>query len=1127
MTRVSGFTFSITFVVIIFSRLTAFSVSELKLLQENESAKLLLNETDSVAIVKGINVPSGLKVNQLINPLAIDIRQPTFSWIVNSNKRGDYQVAYQIIVSSTKTKAENNECDIWDSGKIISEEQSDITYKGIPLESTKDYYWKVCTWNKDNKQSKWSYISRFATGMFQISDWKGKFIGKRNYQLYRQEFVSDSTKNIESALLYIGSWGVPVVYINGCKVGDVVLNTADCVLRKTTWYRGFDVTNMIGKNRNAIGVMMGYGLLGREDGDPSDIRFILNLVIKYRDSSSKVISSDGTWKATKKGPLIEDELNNVMDGEKYNAQKEQKGWNEPLFDDSKWDVGNNVLNLCEPENTLKSQSTPPMKVIETIKPQNIKEVFPGTYVVDAGRNLTGWAQLKVNGKKGDKVEMRFAEDLSTLWNDYSFSVAANIVSGTAGILFRAVNENNYYYWKLTTSGKIAAYKNVNGVMKAIKEIPINLSFNTRYEIKIKVIGNKIKTYCNNILIDTLYDSTFLSGKVGFRESKSDTARFTDIKIINEVSNKILLVSSGKNPGLWLNNENLNTSGNQLEITNNEYVVSCFGNIIGDIDQSSLSVPSFVPDAMGAGAMQYDYYIHGGDGVETWEPFQTIHGFRYIEVKGYDGLDTGNINIRIVHEAVDEEKENLGFFNSSNQLINNLYKASISSIKSSFQWGIPASCVSRDERGGWTGDAESTSQAANYYTDVEPSYKQWFEDMRETQHSDGYIDNLAPRQGERAGAIEEDIPWSSAVINVTWDTYFASGNKSIITEQYGAMKRFINWCVNTSNFSTSTENYEDYTTNKDCWGDYGSLLESNSCCPIPMPEKSLLATAFFYNSTVRLSILANEIGEKSESTELSKLASKIRNAYNKKFLKEDAQGTHYLGNTQAANAISLAFGLCPKNKKPEVAMTIVKELENTDYSLTIGVLGLYTIFDALCDNGYTEAAYKIVSKTTYPSWGYWIKKGATSMWEFWDGRGSHNHMFMGGKMNAFLIKNLAGISPLKPGYASVLIKPGIVGDLTNIKSSVYSPKGKIETDWIKNSNYSFTLKTFIPLNSTAEVYIPLLENKASDAVISEGNSEIYKNGIKKDNEIIKFIKKEDGYLVFKVASGSYEFNINKK
>jgi hypothetical protein len=1081
--------------------------------------------------VKGKNSPSGLKVNQLHHPLAVDSKQPLFSWKVNSDKRGDYQTAYRVTVSSTKEKAENNDFDIWDSGKIKSSEQSDIIYEGIPLESAKDYYWKVCNWNSRGTQSDWSETNRFATGFLSWQEWKGDFIGGKDLQLFRKEFTTDINKTITGAKLYIGSLGVPVVFVNGEKAGNSVLDSDDRVARETNWYSGYDVSNSIRKGKNAIGVMIGPGQLGSEYKTPDSTRFILNLKIIYADGSADLITTDKSWKATKNGPLVAGEINNATAGEKYDARNIKKGWNESNFDDYNWESGN-AISITSNKKTLKARLAPPMKVVETLSPQSITEVYHGTYVVDAGRNITGWAQIKIDGKPGDKIEMRFAEDHSTLWNDYTFSVSGSILSGSAGILFRAATEKNFYYWKLTTAGKIIAFRNVNGEMQVIKEIPCSLSPNTKYKIAVKAIGNKIETYCNNSLIDTIYDSTFSSGKVGFRESECDTATFTDIKVVHEASNKTLLESSGKNPSLWLNGENIRSkndiaSGNQLEITNSDYVISRFGNVNGGIEQTSLSIAGFVPDAMGTGAEQYDYYIHGGYGVETWEPFQTIHGFRYLEVKGISGFDNDNIKIRIAHHAVDEETDNLGSFTCSNPLLNDLYTASTSSIKSALQFGIPAACVSRDERNGWTGDAECTSQAANYYANMEPFYKQWFVSMRETQHSDGYIDNLAPRQGERAGAIEEDIPWSSAAINVTWDTYLASGDKSIIREQYSSMKRFIDWCVTTSNVSASTENYEDYTTNKDCWGDYGSILQKDYCCPVRMPEQSVWATAFFYNSTVRLSVLAEEIGKTDDSQELRNLALKIQSAYNKKFLKEDDKGAYYFDNSQAANAIPLAFGLCPENKKAEVARHLVSSLENADYSLTVGVLGLYAIFDALCDNGCTDVAYKLVSKKTYPSWGNMISQGATSMWEFWDGRGSHNHMFVGGKMNAFLIKNLAGISSLKSGYTEVLIKPGVVGDLTNVKASTFSPKGKIESEWIKTSNNSISVKTLIPVNCTANIYVPLLENKASDVVVSEGNTEIYRKGIKKDTEIIKFIAEKDGCLVFKIASGRYEFDLNKK
>lgn len=1072
-------------------------------------------------------IPIGLKVENQTEPLNIDIRVPTFEWRLKTSEKGIFQKAFQIIVSSSRDKAVQNIGDIWNTGKITSSTENNVQFEGTPLKSEEIYYWKIRTWNQRNDSSQWSDISRFATGMLKISEWQGRYIGKRDYQLYRKEFKIVPDRKIESALLYVGSWGVPVVYLNGYKVSDIVLNTADCVLRKTTWYRGFDVTKMIHAGNNAVGVMMGDGLLGREDGDPSDLRFILNIMIHYSDGSKEVISSDGSWKATKNGPLISEEKNNVMDGEKYDARiiDAESQWSGPGFNDDNWELADMVLNVCEPENTLKAQTSPPMKVMESITPKSINEVMPQVYIVDAGKNLTGWAKIKADGKPGDKVEMRFADQLSKLWNNYCFIVTVKVVKGSAGILFRAANQDNYYCWKVN-SRNIIATKKQNGQVSILKDIPLEKPGSGEYHIKITAIGSKIQTYLDDKIISTVADETMKSGKVGFYEDTSDMAIYSDIKLIAEPSGKVLLQSSGKNPDLWMNNKNVQVTNGKLEVENSPYVVSTFGNVDGDIDQTSLSVAGFVPDVMGTGAMQYDYYIHGPNGIETWEPFQTIHGFQYIEVKGFNNINKDNLKVQYVYATIDENEDNLGSFRSSDTLLNKLYDASLSSIVSAMQWGAPASCVTRDERGGWTGDGECTSQAANYYADMVGIYKQWFVDMRETQHSDGYIDNLAPRQGERAGAIEEDIPWSSAVINVTWDTYWASGDKSIIREQYDAMKRFIHWCENTSNAASDSLEKEDYTSDKDCWGDYGSPLEIKDCCPVPMPQKSLYATAFFYNSTKRLSVLANEIGKFDDSKQMNELAMKIKRAYNRKFLKEDENGAYYLTNTQTDNAVSVGFGLCPENKKQEVLNHLIESLKRNDYNLTVGILGLYGIFDALCDNGHANIAYKIVTKTSYPSWGYWIKKGATSMWEFWDGHGSHNHMFMGGKMNAFLVKNLAGISPLVAGYDRILIKPEITGDLKSIDACAYSPKGRIEVMWEKTTN-GLQMRTVIPANSSAELHLPLIGNDDSNVTVKEGNEKIFSLGKGSTGNYVKFVKSENGNLIFNVESGTYNFSLTTK
>ena len=1071
--------------------------------------------------------PAELMVNNLVEPLAIADRHPTFMWIMKGGIRGDYQTAYQLMIGPSRHFVAEGNGNTWNSGKILSNEQVDISYAGQPLKSETEYFWRVRIWNKNGRKSPWSAISKFATGMLKASVWQGEFIGKRGYQLYRKAFYSSPTKHIKHALLYIGSWGVPVVYIDGVKVGSIVLDAADGVMEKTTWYRGFDATGLIHSGSNAVGVMMGNGELGRQYGSPSDLKFILNLVIRCSDGSSEVIASDGSWRATKDGPLMAGELNNVMDGEKFDARKmqDQSGWDRPGFNDAQWKLASRVVNISEPENTLKPQLTPPMRIVETYSPKRITEVFPGKYTVDAGKIVTGWVRLTADGDPGDKIDLRYAETRAHLWNNYTFRFTIRIVKKSAGVLFRAADEDNYYEWEFEP-GELLFCKKAGGVLSVIGKKPFDFKPNADYRIQIEAEQSTIRTFCNNKLLSSLQDKTFKSGKVGFRESDGDTAIFSEITLMHRDS--ILLKSDGANPDLWLHNHNVRIVNNRLEVWSSNYLVSRFGNVNGGIDQTSLCVPGFVYNAMGSGARQHDIYIHGYNAAETWEPFQTLHGFRYVQIKGFNGrLRKSSVQIRVVRQAIQQRGESVGTFKCSNELVNKLYSISLRSFKNNLQWGIPTGCTGRDERDGWTGDAEQQSQEGYYYTNMTPFYNQWLLDMRETQHSDGYIDNIAPREMSGPEIVrEEDIPWSSASINVPWDMYVATGEKTIIEQQYDCMKRFIDWCVATSNLSKSKGGKKDYTTDKDCWGDYGSIVEMKSCCPIPMPQKSLYATAFYYHSVVRLSVLADSLGNTAEAEKLAKLAPRIKESYNAKFLRTNKNGSYsYLCNTQTDDALSLAFGLCPSEKvKADILRSLVSSLREDHYRITMGVLGLYAVYNALCQNGFTEVAYRMITQTSYPSWGYWIKHGATTCWEFWSGRGSRDHGFLGGRLNAFLVKYLAGISPISPGYGRIRIEPGVVCDLKNAEARVYSVRGLVSSDWSRKSSTSLDLKVHVPPNATAAVFVPLLKLKSSEAIVQEGSHVVFDKGAGTPNRYVSYVGKKHGCLAFKVGSGNYEFKL---
>ena len=222
-----------------------------------------------------------------------------------------------------------------------------------------------------------------------------------------------------------------------------------------------------------------------------------------------------------------------------------------------------------------------------------------------------------------------------------------------------------------------------------------------------------------------------------------------------------------------------------------------------------------------------------------------------------------------------------------------------------------------------------------------------------------------------------------------------------------------------------------------------------------------------------------------------------------------------------------MGLCPDEKtRKEVLNRLVRSLTENDYRLTVGVLGVYGLFEALCENGYADVAYRIATKDTYPSWGEWIKKGATSMWEFWDGHGSRNHGYLGGRLNAFFVKYLAGISPSKPGYEEIQIKPFVAGDLQSAKASVFTARGLVLSDWVNKDTSGFLLNVDIPVNSTAKVHIPLLGVKSSGATVTERGTLIYYKGSRVKSRDIGYAGGEGGYLVFTVGSGKYSFNLTR-
>jgi len=369
-----------------------------------------------------------LRINTTINPLGIDDPNPKFSWVVQSQERGISQKAFEILVSNERQSIDNGIGNCWQSGNILSNATFGIKYTGKTLQSFSRYYWKVRIWNQKGEVSDWSTVSWFETAAMKSSDWKARWISDQRILPQKDEDFYIGTPNpllrkeinlkkeIRSARLYIAGLGYSVTYINGRRVGDHMLDMPWTQFARQVMYNTFDITLLLHKGKNAIGVMLGNGWY-----NPMPVKLFqrwnfrstltvgkpclkAQLRIGYVDGSTETFLTDQSWKAGE-GPVLK---NSVYLGELYDARREQKGWNESDFDDSKWQIP----SLEEgPKGQLIARYLPPVRVTRILKPIKMTEPKPGVYLFDFGQNFAGVPRLKVRGSYGTTVTMRSGEDI--------------------------------------------------------------------------------------------------------------------------------------------------------------------------------------------------------------------------------------------------------------------------------------------------------------------------------------------------------------------------------------------------------------------------------------------------------------------------------------------------------------------------------------------------------------------------------------------------------------------------------------------------------------------------------------------------------------------------------------------
>jgi alpha-L-rhamnosidase len=463
------------------------------------------------------------------------------------------------------------------------------------------------------------------------------------------------------------------------------------------------------------------------------------------------------------------------------------------------------------------------------------------------------------------------------------------------------------------------------------------------------------------------------------------------------------------------------------------------------------------------------YTAKGQGVEVFEPHFTFQGFRYVAVSGWPGeVKAEDFTGVVVHSAM----ERTGTFESSNALLNQLQHNIIWGQKGNFL-DVPTDCPQRDERLGWTGDAQVFAPTASFNHDTAAFYTKWLKDVALDQEDDGAVPFVIPnalshttRKGEAASA-----GWADVATVVPWTVYQAFGDKRMLEEQYPSMKAWVEYMrkeagdryIWSSGFS---------------FGDWLAFATTNSDYPGATTDKDFLQTAYFARSTSLLAKTAAVLGKKEDAVEYATLEEKIKTAFVREFVTPNGRISP---NTQTAYALALEFDLLPPSMRKEAGERLAADVKKFGH-LTTGFLGTPVLCKALSDNGHLDEAYLLLNRKEYPSWLYPVTKGATTIWERWDGikpddtfqnpgMNSFNH-YAYGAIGEWMYRVVAGIQidEANPGYKHIVIEPRPGGGLTSARASVETMYGLVVSRW-EIAGSKLTLKVQIPANTTATVKLP--------------------------------------------------------
>lgn len=503
------------------------------------------------------------------------------------------------------------------------------------------------------------------------------------------------------------------------------------------------------------------------------------------------------------------------------------------------------------------------------------------------------------------------------------------------------------------------------------------------------------------------------------------------------------------------------------------------------------------------------YILKGEGEEVYEPRFTFFGFRYIAVEGFPGeLRPENVTGIVIHS----DMKPTGKFECSDPLLNQLQHNIVWGQKGNFV-DVPTDCPQRDERLGWTGDAQAFSRTAAFNMNVAAFFTKWLKDLAADQYPNGMVPFVVP---DALGNAAGSTGWADAATIIPWDMYQVYGDRRILEVQYPSMKKWVDFMK-----SQSRDNLWNSGFHFGDWLFYRPDDDNSGRAAVT--DTYLIAQCFFAHSTQLLIKTAEVLGKTEDVATYSDLLKNVKDAFMREYVTPSGR---LVSGTQTAYVLALEFDMLPEELRKQAAQRLVENIKSYDNHLTTGFLGTPYLCHALTKWGYNDVAYTLLFQKSYPSWLYPVTQGATTIWERWDGQkpdgsfqtigmNSFNH-YAYGAIGDWMYRIVGGIEIGAPGYRKVIIQPQPHDNLTYATASLESAYGLIESRW-RREGTQITVAVTIPPNTTAEVWLPYA---GLGTVFANASS-------KKDQPVLRNPKQYGNRIAFELGSGKYEFRYQMK